>query len=212
MADCIIRFVWLFLSDRSTTLDMPGHSSIPPCFVNIGIPQGSPLSPILFLFFASPMLVRLQNSAALRGQCIVVQYVDDIHILAVSESHERNCQHLEIWHDEILAWARECGVSFTPSKYGIMHFRKFDKEEISTCLPNIPGLDRNKALKLNMRVLGVILDPRLTWEEHVHHVSAISQSCEAFDVDSVRSLPERCDRCSIIHACPDQLGACHCSP
>ena len=168
-----IRFVWSFLSDRTTILDMPGHSSLPPCFVNIGIPQGSPLSPILFLFFASPMLERLQNSTSLPGGCTVVQYVDDIHLLSVSESHERNCQILEHWHDEILAWARECGVRFSPHKYSVMHFSKpYSQRKEITCLPNIPGLNREKALeKSTMRVLGVILDPRLTWKDHVFHVS-----------------------------------------
>ena len=200
-----IRFVWSFLSDRSTTLDMQGHPSLPPCFVNIGIPQGSPLSPILFLFFASPMLDELQKSAGLRGDCIVVQYVDDIHILAVSESHEKNCQNLEVWHDEILAWARGCGVTFTPSRYGVMHFRGKN----STCLPNIPGLDRQKALKPSMRVLGVILDHGLKWEEHVDHVSATSQYSENMHVDGLRSLRVRRNRRVTFSVYPNQLGACH---
>lgn len=57
--DWIIGFVWSFLSSRSTTLDMPGHPTQGLFFVNIGIPQGSTLSPILFHFFTAPMLDRL---------------------------------------------------------------------------------------------------------------------------------------------------------
>ena len=53
--DWLIRLTASFLSDRSTTLNMLGTMS-DPFWVDIGIPQESPLSPILFLFSASNRL------------------------------------------------------------------------------------------------------------------------------------------------------------
>ncbi|CAI9636447.1 unnamed protein product [Alternaria burnsii] len=47
----LVRLTASFLSERSTTLNMLGTLS-EPFWVDIGIPQGSPLPPILFLFSA----------------------------------------------------------------------------------------------------------------------------------------------------------------
>jgi hypothetical protein len=53
--DWMLRFIWSFLTDRNTDMRLPGFTSS-KFWVNIGIPQGSPLSPILFLFFSMPIL------------------------------------------------------------------------------------------------------------------------------------------------------------
>ncbi|KAF5672060.1 hypothetical protein FHETE_3932 [Fusarium heterosporum] len=56
----IVEFVASFLSARSIVMRLPGMTS--NCiWVNIGIPQGSPISPILFLFYTAPMLSRISN-------------------------------------------------------------------------------------------------------------------------------------------------------
>lgn len=117
----IILLVHSFLSSRSTVLKMPG-STTKPFFVNIGIPQGSPLSPILFLFFAAPIL---ENTIQLRGLVTIdaYAYVDDIYLVAVSFEYRDNCNGLKACHDSILKWAGPAGITFSPHKYNVMHFK-----------------------------------------------------------------------------------------
>lgn len=170
--DWIIKFVWSFLSNRSTTLDMPGHPTQGPFFVNVGIPQGSTLSPILFLFFAAPMLDRLPNGAIDDISKVALAYVDDTYLLVVSESHEKNCRILARLYDVIMDWAGESGVTFEPSKYAVMHFQNPQRRRPKcSSLPEMPGLTE-QSLKTQLRVLGVIVDSRLTWQGHVEHVSS----------------------------------------
>lgn len=170
--DWIIEFVWSFLSSRSTTLDMPGHPTRRSYFVNIGIPQGSPLSPILFLFFTAPMLDRL--SSTLRNpDKVAFSYVDDNYLLVVSDSHENNCRMLTRLFEEVMAWARESGVIFEPSKYAVMHFQKPRSQRKCLLQPNIEGVAKI-CMETKMRILGVIVDSRLTWLGHVEHVSSMS--------------------------------------
>ena len=52
--------------------------------LQIGIPQGSPLSPILYLFFNADLIDDLH--AAFPGQLLVTGYIDDICILTWGET------------------------------------------------------------------------------------------------------------------------------
>lgn len=97
LPDWIIRFVWSFLSNRKTLLEMPGHKLEDAFYVNIGIPQGSPLSPILFLLFASSMLECLAESMSKDADDVALAYIDDTYLLVVSDNYERICQKLGMY-------------------------------------------------------------------------------------------------------------------
>jgi hypothetical protein len=60
--------------------------------INTEIPQESPVSPILFLFFISDLLDIVDNEAL---QVSGNGFVDDINILIYSTLTERNCKVLE---------------------------------------------------------------------------------------------------------------------
>lgn len=74
----ITDFIELFSKERITSVTLGRFKSdyIPTL---IGIPQESPLSPILFLFFISTLLLELRFP-----QCYSVGFVDDTNILAWS--------------------------------------------------------------------------------------------------------------------------------
>lgn len=186
----IVMFVWSFLSNRSTVLKMPG-STTDQFFVNIGIPQGSrtqpvprfsrrtvanigvAISPILFLFFAAPILEQINKTTHSSVTIYAFAYVDDTYLLAVSNSYEENCKRLEQVHNDILSWAGPAGVSFSPHKYNVMHFKHpASKEPDCQLLPRIPGLTNTEGcLKTSLKILGVIVDHQLGWEKHIEEVS-----------------------------------------
>ena len=89
--DFIIRWVTSFLQERTTTIKVvEGESEL--FQIEIGILQGSPISPILFLFFITDLL-DTTNNAALRISAI--GFVNDIYILTYGDSIKRNCRALE---------------------------------------------------------------------------------------------------------------------
>jgi hypothetical protein len=78
-------FTWSFLSNRTTTIRIPGYTS-EPFEVSTGIPQGSPFSPILFLFSTATLLDQFVDEK----DTFIVSYVDDTYILATSASISTN--------------------------------------------------------------------------------------------------------------------------
>ena len=84
---------------------MEGESEL--LYTETGIPQGSPISPILFLFFIADLLDTI-NNAALRTSAI--GFVDDTYILTYGDSTERNCRTLKRIHEQCEEWARKHGA------------------------------------------------------------------------------------------------------
>ncbi|RKK96395.1 hypothetical protein BFJ68_g14402, partial [Fusarium oxysporum] len=127
VATWFLRVIRSFLSDRATVLKLP-QSVSDPFFVNIGIPQGSPLSPLLFLFYTAPLLVMLAEEIKKMKrpyvEVHVFSYVDDTYLMAVSPSYEENCSVLKVFHDLIMEWAKGAHLSFSPEKSLVIHFQR----------------------------------------------------------------------------------------
>ncbi|RKL51925.1 hypothetical protein BFJ70_g639 [Fusarium oxysporum] len=166
LPEWMLNFIWSFLTDRSTDMKLPGFTSSSFWF-NMGIPQGSPLSPLLFLFFSMPIVGAASEYTNSKVRIYPFAYVDDTYLLAVSDDYEDNCKALKECHDRIMVWADSVGVSFSPHKYHVMHFRPpRHRADAFKHMPKIPGLEGKKP-EGSMRILGVEVDHRLNWREHV---------------------------------------------
>ena len=93
-----MRWVRAFATNRRTTLVIQGHET-EVLSITDGVPQGSPLSPILFLFYNSGLLELCQRP---KEGLSVVGFLDDVNILAYSSSTENNYRMLEACHSKCL--------------------------------------------------------------------------------------------------------------
>ncbi|KAI9034780.1 RNA-directed DNA polymerase from mobile element jockey [Aspergillus affinis] len=125
---------WLksFLSNRSTRLQLSGYLSN-LILTPTGIPQGSPISPILFLLFNTPLIraLSINGPEALRiqlpllegGKTVSYGWIDDVATLAISDSYAVNQRLLERALDKAAVCSRQHSSKFAPDKFELIHFK-----------------------------------------------------------------------------------------
>lgn len=152
--NCLVQWVRSFLANRTAHIRLDKVKS-KAFSVLCGLPQGSPISPILFLLYVEPFL-RLTKGR--------FGYADDGAMLAVGATtqvvHAKLQKHLDI----TLAWGQENGVLFDSAKTELQYFhRKRKANDLPLHLPEGLEILPNKAT----RWLGVFFDRKLSFKAHV---------------------------------------------
>jgi hypothetical protein len=158
----MIQFIQDFLSKRHTRISFAGYTS-ERIQVNAGIPQGSPLSPILFLFFIAELLEEFQQPGC--DNVFGFGFIDDTTLVAWGDTAADNCRRLTEAHSRCIAWAKRYGAKFAPDKYQLMHFtRKRDRNNDLASTVRIDGAEAELCWK-SIRILGIWVDPKMQWKE-----------------------------------------------
>ncbi|KAI1047149.1 hypothetical protein LB505_010119 [Fusarium chuoi] len=172
-----VDIIGLVLSLRDATMRLPGIIS-EPFELNTGIPQGSPISTVLFFFFVSPLVERTfpPRRIYVDGRKETVRlyqfsFVDDVYYIAVSRSYTINCRGLEILHEQMLPIAKELFINFGSHKYHVMHMRlpTVRQPTHNQVRPVIKGFVEKVQEK--MTILGVIVDSQMTFDLHVTEIT-----------------------------------------
>ena len=159
-----------FLKNRETEIRL-GEFTLKSSRVDTGIPQGLRMSPILYLFYNVDLLDICENITLRTSGS---GFIDDVNILTHSKSTEQNCKNLERIHLACEEWAIRHGSSFNIKKYDLIHFSRSPKRFNMKASINITTANANVEVlpKIEVRILGVYLDPALRWKPHLRAVEA----------------------------------------
>ncbi len=122
--------------------------------IKTGIPQGLPISPILFILYLHN-ICRLETEGA-----YTLSYADDFAITVTSNSAKTNCKKLKGIALKLMSKAKEAAISFDVSKTELIHF--YNKR--TTIEERLKLGDTEISPKPLVRWLRVFLDSKLTFK------------------------------------------------
>ena len=140
--------------------------------LSCGVPQGSVLGPLLFLIYMNDMPNCLMTSHA-------ILFADDTTLVASSRDPMQLYHDMNLDLDRLCNWFRSNKLSLNTSK---THYMEFFSLQNNTQCVKLEINDEVLVRKSTCKFLGVVLDERLTWSEHIKHIhSKLSGSLYALN-------------------------------
>lgn len=143
-----------------------------------GIPQGSPLSPILYLIYNADLIEGCTGNGVTSNG-----WVDDVCFMIMGESERETVRKLRAACRKANVWAQRHASVFDPKKYALVHFVN-PKELEPEYTPLVLSEATVEATTTAEKYLGFWLDPRL--EFHHHHQRAITKASAS--IEALRGL------------------------
>ena len=155
----LITWIVSFCQQRKASVVVNGHTTETTDLPQAGLPQGSPLSPILFLYFNAGLV----SSKINRNQGAIA-FVDDYTAWVTGPSAEENTRLLQqtvVTRAE--AWARSSGATFEADKTAFIHFTRTATKLSDNALVVMGEEIRPQT---EVKILGVVCDQALRFQQH----------------------------------------------
>src|SRR5579872_1173883 len=166
---CLIRWTKSFLSNRRIRFLLDGLMGN-NCDLNIRVPQGSPVSPILSVIYSSQALKELSENPIISDLGIPVvplSYIDDFAFLVILETPKSAHEAVK----DVLATAADLlekgGQSLDLAKTDLIHFTGRCQSQEDSLTLKLYGKSHVVTPSKVVRWLGVFFDKNLRFNQHV---------------------------------------------
>jgi hypothetical protein len=169
----ILKLIANFLSSRKVKLIVDKIKGTTRNCGHYGVPQGSVLSPLLFIIYVSDLFPRTQLTSSCSKYANIYKYADDGSV-AISHEDPKECHTIaQQMCDHLSRW---CGkwrmiVNCNKNKTECLIIKPRYRKSMSSTTHSVTKLSINgKDIEYvkNTTVLGLVIDDNLTYEKHAN--------------------------------------------
>ena len=154
-----LEFLLSFIKDRKYFVHINGKNSETKT-VNIGVPQGSTLGPLLFLLYINDMI-------HISKIFFLTQFADDSTVTYSADTLAQVTKMAEKDFKLVLDWLADNKLIINLNKTHIMLFTT--RKRTSPLSINVNGQIINETEET--KFLGIILNNKLKWDSHIKYIS-----------------------------------------
>ena len=155
----MLRWINSFLLNRQGRVRL-NNAEGKTMAIKQGLPQGSVLAPILFLFYINTLAVRLPTSTSITNSL----FADDVSILTTAKTLETAQDILQSSVDVVYEWAEEYKMELSTKSE--LTFFSMSSDDTSV-VPSVKIGNSPIKFEASPRLLGVHLDRTLCFAKHV---------------------------------------------
>ena len=156
LPDIILRWISSFLSDRKLRVNVNGENSryIQP---NFGVPQGSPLSPPLFILFVTDISV-------------ISQFADDIALYVSNKTITESQENIQRNLNKLDKWCNTWRMGLNPTKSKVIVFQCTGKFELPKTFKLLLSGTEIPVVR-EAKFLGILFDNQLIYKRHIEEIT-----------------------------------------
>ena len=155
---CFVQWTWQWLRDRRVRVEVNGTKSNERVF-RAGLPQGSVLSPLLFVLWAAPLVSALKTVPG----CSPYMYADDTATLCAGADIETARRRAQQAADALVKWAKSSKMVVSGGKTQVLVLSQWYRDAVDLSIW-VDGARVTAGETLNL--LGVSLDRLLNFGPH----------------------------------------------
>jgi hypothetical protein len=174
----LVKWILSFCTNRTGSVGVGSYTSQMERIQHAGIPQGSPLSPILYVFYNANLVEgRMSKDQGSLG------FIDDFTAWVTALDTQAATEMLQ---RQVIPkaekWSRESGATFEADKTGLVHFTRPRDTRANTgeAQGGLHFMGTSIKPQDRVKILGVVLDHNLKMSAHLDKVIlAATRKCLA---------------------------------